>query len=48
MDRYLPQTNHFVKVVVGFEFHFNQCNGLEKIVDEKIDNVPPSINTYIQ
>ena len=35
VDRYVPKTNHFVKLMVGFQFHFNRCNGVEKIVDKK-------------
>ena len=38
---------HFVKLMVGFQFHFNRCNGVEKIVDEKNDNIHTYIHTYI-
>ena len=45
VDRYVPKTNHFIKLMVGFQFHFNRFNGVEKIVDEKNDNIlvhPPT------
>ena len=38
--RYVPKTNHFIKLMVGFQFHFNRLNGVEKI-DEKYDNIHP-------
>ena len=43
--RYVPKTNHFVKLVVGFQFHFNRFNGVEKIVDEKKESIHPSMPT---
>ena len=47
MARYVPKTQqlalHFVKVRVGFQFHFNRLNGAEKIVDEKKISVRPYI-----
>ena len=33
--------------MVGFQFHFNRLNGVEKIADEINDNIHPSIHTYI-
>ena len=33
--RYVQTTFHFVKVMVGFKFHFNRLNVVENIVDEK-------------
>ena len=36
VDRYVPKTNQrFILLMVGFQFHFNGFNGVEKIVDEK-------------
>ena len=32
--------------MVGFYFHFNRCNGVEKIVDAKNDNIHPSIHPH--
>ena len=46
VDRYEPKTNNFVKLVVGFHFHFNRFNGVEKIVDEKFDHTHPTIRTH--
>ena len=46
VDRYVPKTNiHFVKLMVGFQFLFNRFNGVEKIVDEKNDNIYPPART---
>ena len=30
---------HFVKTMVGFQFHFNRLNGVVNIVDEKKCNI---------
>ena len=35
---------HFVKLLVGFLFHFNRCNSVEKIGCRKNDNIHPSIH----
>ena len=45
VGRNVTKTNplHFVKVIVGFQFHFNRLNGVEKIVDEK---TPTSIQSH--
>ena len=48
VDRYIPKTNHFVKLMVGFQFHFNRFNCVEKIVDEKNNNIHPAIHPYIR
>ena len=40
---YVAKTNRrfiFLKyIMVGFQFHFNRFNGVEKIVDEKNDHI---------
>ena len=48
VDRYIQKSNHFVKLIVGFQFHFNRFNGVEKTVDEKNDNIHPSIHPSAQ
>ena len=53
VDRYVPKKKkqsalHFVKLMVGFQFHFNRFNGVEKIVDEKNDNIHASIYPSIR
>ena len=39
VDRYVPKTNP--RLMVGFQFHFNWFNGVEKIVDDKNYNIHP-------
>ena len=45
VDRYVPKTIPFVKLMVGFQFYFNRFNDLEKIVDEKNTNIHPFART---
>ena len=45
MCRYVQKTKNFVKVMVGFQYHFNRLRGVEQIVDEKKGNIFPSIRT---
>ena len=45
-----PVSGHpvnFVKVIVGFQFHFNRLNGCGKIVDEKKGNISKYIHLSI-
>ena len=30
VGRYVPKPNHFIKGMVGFQFHFNRLNGVKK------------------
>ena len=49
VDRYVPKTNQrfiLLKLMVGFQFLFKRFNGVEKIVDEKNDNIHPSIHPH--
>ena len=46
VDRYVPKTYHVVKLMVGFQFHFDRFNGVEKTVDEKNENIHPIIHTH--
>ena len=38
-NQYVPKTNQRFKLMVGFQFHLNYFNGVEKIVNEKNDNI---------